>query len=40
MEYFIILIVMFIATFILEKTHHIFLYKSRRERLEVVGIFS
>jgi len=39
MEYLIILAIVLIITVILEKTHHIHLYKNRKERLEIVGLF-
>ncbi|MBI2507906.1 lycopene cyclase domain-containing protein [Candidatus Woesearchaeota archaeon] len=38
-EYLIILLTLFLITFILEKVYHIHLYKSKRERAEIVGIF-
>lgn len=39
MEYLAILIVLFLITLILERTHHVHLYRSRRERFEIVGLF-
>lgn len=39
MEYLVILIAVFVGCLILEKTQHIQLYKSYRERLEIAGMF-
>lgn len=39
MEYFILLLIVFIFTLVLEKTQHIHLYRNRQERLEIVLIF-
>lgn len=39
MEYLIILVIFFIIALILEKTQHIHLYKSRKERIEITLLF-
>ena len=39
LEYLTILSVMLVVTFILEKSNHIHLYHSRKERFEIVGLF-
>ena len=39
MEYFIALIALFLITAVLEKAFHIHLYKSRKERIEIVVLF-
>jgi lycopene cyclase domain-containing protein len=38
-EYLLILIILLTITLILEKTNHIHLYRNRKERLEVIGLF-
>ncbi len=38
-EYLTILSIMLVVTFILEKSNHIHLYRSRKERFEIVGLF-
>ena len=39
LEYSAILLLLLVVTFILEKSNHIHLYHSRKERLEIVGLF-
>lgn len=39
LEYLTILSIILVVTFILEKSSHIHLYRSRKERLEIVGLF-
>ena len=39
MEYLLILLVVFLGCFALEKTQHVHLYKNIRERLEIVTMF-
>ena len=38
-EYLLILIILLVVTLIIEKTNHIHLYRNRKERLEVIGLF-
>ena len=38
-EYLIILAGIFLITFVLEKAHKVHLYKNRKERFEIVGLF-
>ena len=39
LEYLIILSVILVGTFIFEKSNHIHLYHSRKERIEIIGLF-